>query len=59
MEAMREEMDSLIRNKTWILVNKPKDQKVVDCKWVYRVKEGDPNNEGKRYMVRLVAEGFT
>lgn len=31
-DAMNEKMDSLIKNKTWILVNKPKNQKVLDCK---------------------------
>jgi hypothetical protein len=31
-EAMKEEMDALERNKTWDLVELPKDRKVVGCK---------------------------
>ncbi|KAL2455610.1 Retrovirus-related Pol polyprotein from transposon TNT 1-94 [Abeliophyllum distichum] len=30
--AMREEMNSLLKNKTWVLVNKPKGQKLNGCK---------------------------
>lgn len=28
----------LIKNKTWELVNLPKDKKTVGCRWVYTVK---------------------
>jgi hypothetical protein len=35
-EAMKEEMDALDMNKTWDLVELPKERKVVDCKWVYK-----------------------
>jgi hypothetical protein len=31
---MKEEMDALERNKTWDLLELPKDKKVVGCKWV-------------------------
>ena len=35
-EAMYCEMDSLVKNQTWTLVNKPpKDKKVLYAKWVY------------------------
>lgn len=44
---MEEEIESLTRNKTWILVHKPKHQKIVDCKRVYKIKEGEPNSRGK------------
>ena len=37
--AMQEEMESLNKNKTWILVDKPKDAKVVGCKWIFKRKE--------------------
>lgn len=39
--AMKEEMDALQINKTWDLVELPKDKKVVGCKWVYKLKKGD------------------
>ena len=36
---MDSEMDSLVKNQTWTLVNKPpKDKKVLDVKWVYKRK---------------------
>ena len=33
-EAMHREMQSLLENKTWELVTQPKDQPLVDSKWV-------------------------
>lgn len=41
------------------MIDKPKNQKVVDWKWVYKVKEGESNTKCKRYKVRLVTKGFT
>ncbi|GJZ28491.1 retrotransposon protein, putative, ty1-copia subclass [Tanacetum coccineum] len=38
--AMKEEMDSLRKNKTWELVDHPAGQKLVSCKWVFKIKEG-------------------
>ena len=52
---MKFEMDSLIKNKTWILVDKPLGKRVVGCKWLFKIKEG----VGKEEKVRLVARGFT
>lgn len=58
MQAMQEEMDSLYKNETWILVDKPEGQKVVPCKWLYKLKDGIPGAEMPRYKARLVAKGF-
>ena len=52
-------MQSLLKNHTWTLIEKPLNKIVVGCKWVYKVKEGIPEVELKRYKVRLVAKGFT
>ena len=38
--AMREEMDSLAKKKTWYLVELLGSRKVVGCKWVYKLKKG-------------------
>ncbi|GJR60775.1 retrotransposon protein, putative, ty1-copia subclass [Tanacetum coccineum] len=38
--AMEEEMDSLRKNKTWELVDHPAGQKLVSCKWLFKINEG-------------------
>lgn len=38
---MKEELQSLYNNQTWVLVKKPNKQKIVGCKWVFKMKEGD------------------
>ena len=48
-EAMDQEMNSLVKNKTWQLVEKPKDKKVLDLKWVYSNKS---DNRKKARLVR-------
>ncbi|KAL0367537.1 UNVERIFIED_CONTAM: Retrovirus-related Pol polyprotein from transposon TNT 1-94 [Sesamum radiatum] len=55
-KAMNEEFDSLKKNNTWILVPKPKNALVIDCKWLFKLKQ---ENEATRYKARLVAKGFT
>lgn len=54
--AMKEEYDSLLKNETWELVERPLGEKIVDNKWVYKVKS---EQENKRFKARLVARGFT
>ena len=56
---MDEEMKSLMKNETWILVDKPHQQKLVGCKGIFKRKEGIPGVESLRYKARLVAKGFT
>ncbi|KAL5577269.1 hypothetical protein UlMin_018968 [Ulmus minor] len=56
---MKEELSSLKKNGTWQLVVRPKDQKVVDSKWIYKVKEGVNKADPVRFKARLVAKGFT
>ncbi|GJX88874.1 retrovirus-related pol polyprotein from transposon TNT 1-94 [Tanacetum coccineum] len=57
--AMEEEMDSLRKNKTWELVDHPAGQKLVSCKWLFKIKEGIEGVQKPRYKARLVARGFT
>ena len=54
--AMKDEMKSLISNKTWELTELPAGKKALHNKWVYRVKE--EQNGSKRYKARLVVKGF-
>ncbi|GKC60480.1 retrotransposon protein, putative, ty1-copia subclass [Tanacetum coccineum] len=39
VRAMKEEMSSLKKNHTWELVDQPPGQKLVSCKWLYKIKE--------------------
>ncbi|GKB24317.1 retrotransposon protein, putative, ty1-copia subclass [Tanacetum coccineum] len=57
--AMKEEMDSLRKNKTWELVDYPTRQKLVSCKWLFKIKEGIEGVQKPRCKARLVARGFT
>lgn len=57
--AMTEEIQSLEKNYTWDLVNKPKDQKIVKCKWIFKKKIEVTSTEQVKFKARLVARGFT
>ena len=56
-EAINNEMDSLISNNTWILLDLPQGSKSIGCKWVFRRKY---NTDGsiQTFKARLVAKGF-
>jgi hypothetical protein len=56
---MSEEIESLHKNQTWELVELPKGQKIVGCKWVFKKKEGTPGVEASRFKARLVAKGYS
>lgn len=51
-EAMDHEINGLSKNKTWMLVKKPKNKKILDLKWTFTNK---PDNRKK---ARLVVCGF-
>ncbi|TQD95075.1 hypothetical protein C1H46_019343 [Malus baccata] len=59
ISAMTEEMESLYKNFVWELVRKPKDRKLVGCKWVFRKKEGLHEQDAVRFKARLVAKGYS
>ena len=54
-EGMKEEMDSLVNNHTWDLVQLSTGKRALHKKWVYRLKEEDGGK--KRYKARLVVNG--
>ena len=56
---MNEELSSLDKNGTWVLVNKAKGTKLVRCKWIFNPKEEILGVEKARFKVPLVAKGFT
>lgn len=45
INAMDEKMESLYKNETWKLVPRPKNQKVVGCRWLFTKKQGIPGIE--------------
>lgn len=55
---MKEGIVALKHNQTWELVPKPKDIKLISCKWVYKLKNL-LNGSIKRYKAQLVAQGFS
>lgn len=59
LRAMQDEIDSLYKNRTWILVLRPKEQKTVGSKWIFKKKVEVFQNESVRHIARLVAKGYT
>lgn len=58
MSAMEEEISSLEKNNTWILVDRPNGKNIVSCKWVFKTKK-DLSGKISKYKARLVARGFS
>ncbi|GJW86918.1 putative RNA-directed DNA polymerase [Tanacetum coccineum] len=56
-DAMNQEMDALLRNDTWELVDLPEGRKAIGSKWIYKIKFRS-SGEIDRYKARLVAHGF-
>lgn len=56
-QAMQEEIDSLMKNEVWELVDRPK-QNIVTNRWVLKIKR-KPDGQIERYKARLVARGFS
>lgn len=56
--AIKEEMDSLIENNTWSLVELPENRRAIDNRWVFKIKY-KANGDIERYKARLVVKGFT
>ena len=55
---MDKEMASHTKHETWQLVEPPSVRKILDNRWVYRVKT-NPDGSIKRFKARLVAKGYT
>ena len=53
---MKDETDSLLKNKTWDLCKFPAGKKDLQNKWVYRLKEEEGGK--KIFKARLVVKGF-
>ena len=57
-KAMKEEYDSLIRHRVFVLVPKPPDVNIVGTRWVFKTKRDEHGNI-VRYRARTVAQGYS
>jgi hypothetical protein len=57
-EVVRSEMDTILSNGTWELVDRPYGCKPMGCKWVFK-KNLRSDGTIDKYKVRLVAKGYT
>jgi len=57
IDAMRDEMDSMARNKIWELVYLPPRYKSIENKWIFKTK---PRADGSidKFKTRLIVKGF-
>lgn len=58
LNAMKDEIASLNKNNTYVLVKLPEDKRTISCRWVFKIKR---NLDGsiERYKARLVARGYS
>ncbi|GAA0161234.1 transmembrane signal receptor [Lithospermum erythrorhizon] len=54
---MENELQALEINETWEVVDFPKSQKPISCKWVYKIKR-KPDRSIDKYKNGLVAKGY-
>lgn len=57
LKAANDEMDSLITNTTWSLVDPPLNRNILKGRWVFKYKRG-PLGEVVRYKARWVVKGY-
>jgi len=56
--AIEEEIDSLESNKVWEIVDRLSNRRIIDGRWVFRVK-GNAKGQLERFKARYVAKGFS
>ena len=56
LQAMNDEINSLVENRTWTETNLPDGKTAVKTKWIFK-KKSEPNN-AIRFKARLVAKGY-
>jgi hypothetical protein len=57
-KAVEIELNALKRNKTWVLVDRPKNRNIVGSRFTFKIKR-NKNGEVAKYKARLVAQGFS
>ncbi|GJS03079.1 retrotransposon protein, putative, ty1-copia subclass [Tanacetum coccineum] len=58
VDAMNAEMQSMIDNMVWVLVDLPSNCKTIGSKWIFK-KKTDMDGNVHIYKARLVAKGYT
>ncbi|PKI71448.1 hypothetical protein CRG98_008121 [Punica granatum] len=56
-DVINDEMDSILFNNTWVLVDLPQGSKPIGCKWVFK-RKNNQNRGSPTFKARLVAKGF-
>jgi hypothetical protein len=56
-QVMHDDFQALLKNKTRHLVPPHAGLNVIDCKWVFKLKQKSDSSID-RYKVRLIAKGF-
>ncbi|KAL0387552.1 UNVERIFIED_CONTAM: Retrovirus-related Pol polyprotein from transposon TNT 1-94 [Sesamum radiatum] len=56
-EAIKSEMDSIVSNGIWVLIDLPPGCTIVGCKWIFK-KKLKLDGTIDKFKVRLVAKGF-
>jgi hypothetical protein len=54
---MQQEIDSITKNQTWEIADRPVDKIPITGKWIYKIKRG-PLGEIKKLKAMIVARGF-
>jgi len=58
VQAMKQEIDSIEKNKTWDLVDLSRHKKSIGVKWVYKTKLNE-KGQIEKHKERLVTKGFS
>ena len=56
-ETINSEIESIMHNHTWEIVDLPRAAKTIGCKWIFKRKL-KPDGSIKNYKAHLVAKGF-
>ncbi|KAK7586085.1 hypothetical protein V9T40_003961 [Parthenolecanium corni] len=55
LEAIKDELVSLSKNKVWFYTDRPQHKKIIDSRWLFKMKESQGE---KKCKARLVIRGF-
>jgi hypothetical protein len=58
LDALQQEIQSMVDSEVFELVDRPKNANVVKCKWVLKIKR-KPDGSVDKFKGRLVAKGFS